>query len=243
MPVKKRQLSPKKKAKLTPKPRPKNRCMRNAKLTEYKFLHILRGFADEKTPKELAATAKVSEKTIRALYKLLRNHLIMAVIAHPYDFGKAGFYLLDGNQVGKRGVEFFRAVMESDDFKTYSKIHAPRSQDVKTKKDLIFEATVRVFCRISIDKNGLLSFSEKTTESIEIWKEMAEWLKQGQNDKNFQAENIEIYKRFNELSQRLKSLIQLEQLVLLKSQSKEHRYANGVLYNDLRRYLLKKPLS
>ena len=217
--------------------------MRNAKLTEYKFLHILRGFADEKTPKELAATAKVSEKTIRALFKALRNHLMLAVIAYPYDFGKAGFYLLDGKEVGKRGVEFFRAVMESDDFKKFSNIQAPRSKDVKTQKDLIFESTVRVFWRISIDKNGLLSFSEKTTESIEIWKEMANWLKQGKNDKEFQAENIEIYKRFNELSQRLKTLIQLEQLVLLKSQSTEHRFANGVFYNDLRRYLLKNPLS
>ncbi len=217
--------------------------MRNAKLSEYKFEHVLRGFADEKPPKKLAMTVRVSEKTIRSLYKLLRNHIIMAVIAHPYDFGKAGFYLLDDKEIGKRGREFFRAVMESDDFKTYSKIHAPRSKDIKTKKGLIFEATVRVFCKISIEKNGLLSFPDKTTQSIELWKEMAEWLKQGQNDKKFQEENIKIYQRFNKLSEKLKTLTQLEQLILLKSQSTEHRYANGVLYNDLRRYLLKNPLS
>lgn len=216
--------------------------MRNAKLSEYKFLHILRGFADEKTPKELAVTAKVSEKTIRALYKAFRDHMIMAVIANPYDFGKAGYYLLDGAKVGKRGREFFKTVMESDDFKEYSRLQAPRTKELKPRQDLIFDATVRVFCRISLKREGVKSFTEKTTESIEMWKEISTWLEQGKNDPAFHEKYIGIYQKYNELSLRLKTLIQLEQLVALKTQSKHHHYANNVLYNDLRRFLLKTPL-
>lgn len=243
MPVKKRQLSPKKKAKPVPKPRPKNRYMRNAKLTEYKFLHILRGFADEKTPKELAATAKVSEKTIRTLYKALRNHMILAVIASPYAFGKTGYFILEKGKVSKRGRAFFETVIKSDLFKRYSKIHAPRTNDLTKLQDLIFDATVRLFCHIALEKNILITYPENTTKAIKVWKDIQAWLKQGKGDADFQEKHSAVFQRFDELTQKMKILLEHEQLLSLKNQSVEHRFANDVLYNDLRRYLLKNPLS
>ena len=243
MPVKKRKLSPKNKPKPAAKSRPKNRYMRNAKLSEYKFLAILRGFADEKTPKELALTARVSEKTIRALYKQLRTHLIMAVIANPYDFGKAGYFIMEKNKVSKRGRAFFESVVESDIFKRYAKHQAPRTKDIDKLQDLIFDVTTRVFCHIALDKDILISYPEGTTRAIQEWKDIAAFLAEGKNDKAFQEKYAVVYQRFHELTPKLKDLLHHEQLLSLKKQSKEHRYANDVLYNDLRRYLLKNPLE
>ncbi len=242
MPVKKRKLSPQNQSKPAAKPRLKNRYMRNSKLSEYKFLQILRGFADKQTSKELAATSRVSEKTIRGLFKTLRNHMIMAVIANPYDFGKAGYFLLEKGIVSHQGCAFLESVITSDIFKQYSKTHAPRTKDLGKLNILVFDATIRVFCHIALEKNILITYSETTTKAIMEWKYIQAWLNQGANIEGFQKKYVAVFQRFNVLTQQMKILMQHEQLLSLKNHSKEHFYACDVLYNDLRRYLLKYPL-
>ena len=105
-PIKKRRI---KNEKARPKPRPKNRYMRGSKLSEYKFLQILRVFAEDKTSAELASEIRVSEKTIRATYRHLREKLLEAILIDKHAFGGAGDYLMRDNKLDEKGSAFWLA--------------------------------------------------------------------------------------------------------------------------------------
>lgn len=217
--------------------------MRNAKLTEYKFLHILRGFADEKTPKELAATAKVSEKTIRALYKALRNQMIIAAVNQPGQFGLAGYFLFDESKISRRALSYLDAVVKSPFFDRYSKLHAPRRKNIDQREDIIFDVGIRAFCRIAQSKDLKITYSEHAKATFKNWKFLAAWFENREHDQAFLEEHAALYEDYQQTSKKINDFLRLEQLVSVLQQSTVHRFANNVLYRDLRSYLLKKPLS
>ena len=216
--------------------------MRNAKLTEYKFLHILRGFADEKTPKELAATAKVSEKTIRALYKALRKKLVIATVHMPDQFGLAGYFLFEEGKVARRGKAYLEAVIRSEFFKRYSEQQAPRRKDISKLEDILFDVGIRAFCRISQKNDLKITYSDHAQATIKNWKFLASWFQNKEDDQVFLDQNAALYAQYQQTSKNMQDFIRLEQLVSVLNQSTVHRYANNVLYRDLRKFLLKSPL-
>jgi len=126
----------------------KNRYYAGAKLSEHKFLRILHGFAAGIPIKELEKMTHTSAKTIRAIYRLLRERLALAIFAEPESFGRAGFYL-----TRPAASTLLDAARNSIHFRRYKKRHAPRPKYPADERALLIELTVRVFC--ALDLRGL----------------------------------------------------------------------------------------
>ena len=123
----------------------KNRYCAGAKLSEHKFLRILRGFAEGMTLSALEPMTHVSGKTIRATYRLLRVRWAVTIIADGAAFGAAGNYLTQP----EAGV-LLNAIRTSTQFRRYRKRHAPRLQDAHEEPLLVLEFAVRVFCALDL---------------------------------------------------------------------------------------------
>lgn len=225
-----------------PSGKPKNRYVRHAKLSEYRFLKVLKGFACDSPAKEVAASSGISEKTIRAAYIELRTKLIEATLAQPFAFGGAGHFLLRDGRVGQRGRAFFEAIYESDIYQDHIRRHAPRLKNHAEMQGLIYEVTVRLFCHISMRRDALITFPDETTAALHEMKDIAAWIREGMKTEGFAEKYADVIARFGKISEQMETLLENEQLLSLRSQSSEHRYANDLLYSDLRRFLLKSPL-
>lgn len=129
----------------------KNRYCAGAKLSEHKFLRILRGFAEGITLSALEPTAHVSSKTIRAEYHSLRAGVACAALAHPEQFGQAGRILMH-----ERTPELLRAVRHSRRFKRHRQHHAPRLTCPVQADQLVMEKIVRLLCALDLRDLPLL---------------------------------------------------------------------------------------
>ncbi|MFN3224730.1 MAG: hypothetical protein ACE360_00575 [Hyphomicrobiales bacterium] len=238
--------SPKKRAakrkNAPPSGKPKNRYARNSKLSEYRFLKVLKGFADDNPAKEVAASSRISEKTIRAIFAELRTKLIEATLAKPFAFGGAGHFLLRNGRVGRRGRAFFEAIYESDIYQEHIRRHAPRLKNNTEMQGLIYEVTVRLFCHISMQRDALITFPDETTAALHEMRDIAAWIRGGMKTEGFAEKYADVIARFGKITEQMETLLENEQLLSLRSQSTEHRFANDLLYSDLRRFLLKSPL-
>ncbi|UWQ73600.1 hypothetical protein [Leisingera sp. M658] len=239
--MRKKQLSKEKKAK--PKPRPKNRYMRNAKLSEYKFLKILRGFADDVPAKNLAETSGISEKTIRATYRVLRRKLFEGVVMHRHGFGNAGFYLLRNGRVEDKGKRFLQGVVESEIFTRHIERHAPRLSDAGELQNLMFEVSTRVFCNISMRDGALIDYPPDVRNALEQIRDIGKWIRANINQDGFLQQYGHVIERFKKLSEDMKLLLEKEELLSMRSRSRAHHYPSELLYRDLRRFLLKHPIN
>jgi hypothetical protein len=123
----------------------KNRYCAGAKLSEHKFLRILRGFAEGMTLSALEPMTHTSGKTIRATYRLLRARLADAVLDEQDAFGRAGFYLSQPS-----AGELLSTIAASAAFRRYRKLHAPRLKDQREVRLLVIEFAVRVFCALDL---------------------------------------------------------------------------------------------
>lgn len=220
----------------------KNRYSRSSKLSEYRFLKILKGFAMDMTAKELATDSGISEKSIRANYGELRNKLIEAAIYNRDAFSGAGFYLLRKGKLDDQGKRFLHGVAESEIFTKHVKRHAPR---VKTEEDfqgLIFEVVVRVFCNIHLDEGALIDYPEETKQAVLELRNMGQWVRENIQKEGFLEKYGHIVEQFRKVANEMKLLLEKEELLALQSKSKAHRFPWELLYNDLRRHLLKYPL-
>lgn len=220
----------------------KNRYFRNAKLSEYYFLKILKGFSEDVTAKDLAQRSKISEKTIRSVYRRLRNKLLAAIIYKSERFGGTGFYLLRKGKLDEQGKRFLQGIAESDIFTRHIQRHAPRLNSQEDLQGLMVEVVVRVFCNIHLDEEALIDYPGDTKKALLELSEMGKWIKESMQREGFLDKYKHIIERFQEVSAKMKLLLEKEELLALKSKSKPHRYPWDVLYNDLRRYLLKHPL-
>jgi len=125
----------------------KNRYCAGAKLSEHKFLRILRGFAEGMTLSALEPMTHSSEKTIRATYRAMRDRLAEAIHAQPLMFGAAGTYLAHPDAAALLAAIFSSAV-----FRRYRKLHAPRMKDESEVQLLVLEFAVRLFCALDLRK-------------------------------------------------------------------------------------------
>tara|TARA_R110000796_G_scaffold45616_43_gene110490 strand:- start:20453 stop:21175 length:723 start_codon:yes stop_codon:yes gene_type:complete len=233
------------KTKIAPtKPRPKNRYVRNAKLSEYRFLKILRGFAEDRKAQELAKEVGISEKTIRTTYRQLRRKLIEAVEARPQAFGKAGFYLKQHQDDGWEIYEFIFSFVKSEIFDDYVKRHAPRLKPTDNVGTLWFEAVIRTFCSIAIGEKAVLEYSPEFKESR---RKILEFIAEAEPDRDHEPEGVK--ERFGDRAERMRTAVEgmdevlkSQRLAAIRFQSRSHHYPRSVLYDDLRRYLLRSPL-
>jgi hypothetical protein len=123
----------------------KNRYCAGAKLSEHKFLRILRGFAEGMTLSALEPMTHVSGKSIRATYQALRERLADAVHEQPLMFGGAGTYLAHPD-----AKVLLTAIRSSAAFRRYRKLHAPRMKDESEVQLLVLEFAVRLFCALDL---------------------------------------------------------------------------------------------
>ncbi len=123
----------------------RNRYCAGAKLSEHKFLRLLHGYAHALPIQALEPTTHVSGKTIRATYRVLRQTLADAAIAHPAMFGEAGRILMH-----ERVPALMHAVRHSRRFKRHRQHHAPRLSCPVEESHLVMEKIVRLLCALDL---------------------------------------------------------------------------------------------
>jgi hypothetical protein len=223
------------------KPRPRNRYMRRAQMSEYKFLKVLRAFADDVPAYKAETLAGASDTTIHNHYRRLRKRLVEAALSRRMDFGGAGHFLFDKDGYSKRGKLFIEEIISRGSFKEHLKRHRPRGA-AQEEPVLAVEVAIRLFCHIhmSMDKNSL--YSDGLREALKNFQNIGAFLMEYGEHPVVTKQLPELAERFEKAAEGLKGIITREELVSIREKSAEHRYANDVLYDDLRRYLLKHPL-
>jgi len=212
--------------------------MHGAKLSEYKFLKILRGFAEDKTVQELAGEVRVSEKTVRATYKNLRLKLLEAALTHPHAFGGAGFYLFRGGSLGDRARRFVEGVAESELYAEHLRRHAPRIRSKKEARALLFEVVIRLFCNLSMREGTLTDYPPDVMNALIQVREISTWIKENMHKEGFFPKYGHVVRRFEKVTDELALLLEKEELLALKTRSRAHHYPWSMMYEDLRRELL-----
>lgn len=234
-PLKKRALRNKK---APPKPRSKNRYMRGSKLSEYKFLQILKGFAEDKTTRELASEVRISEKTIRATYRHLRVKLLEAMLTDKNAFGGAGLYLLRSGRLDEKGKRFMQGVAESDLFAEHLKRHLIRIHRPEDLQAHLIEVTVRVFCNISM-RGSVTDYPPETRQALENMQDIGNWIRENINQDGFMEKYGHVVERFRKVSADMKLLLEKEELLNIRSKSRAHHYPWNLMYEDFRLALAK----
>jgi hypothetical protein len=222
--------------------KPANRYARRSKLSEYRFLRILEGFTMDKTAQELAESIGISEKSIRATYRDLRLALMEAALSNTKAFGGAGFYLLRHENMGPRRRRFLDGVAQSELYARHVKRHAPRLKSSNDKEALTFEVAMRMFCNIDIDDGSLINYPPETKQALLTLRDIAQWIKDNLRREGFMEHYGHVVEEFFRVSKKMDRLTEEEELLALRSKSRPHRYPWMLMYNDLRKYLLKHPL-
>lgn len=128
----------------------RNRYAYGAKMSEHKFLKVLRGYADSRTIGELAPHTRVSAKTIRATYTALRARLPLAAQLHPDAFGQAGQLLWSGGQLREGNGSFLQTLEESRLYKRHRQRHTPRLERAELEQLLLLETAIRFLCALDL---------------------------------------------------------------------------------------------
>ena len=237
-PIKKRRLKNKK---ARPKPRPKNRYMRGSKLSEYKFLQILKGFAYALSPKNAAAETGISEKTVRSIYAALRHKVMEAAKSGKPIFGLGSDYLYKDGELTEKGASFLDAVARSQHFKNYLSDHAPRL-GAHDEQEYVFDLGMRIFTGLVVADEEFYSVSEGLQRSLILLAAMQSWIDANKDEPGFVEQNKETIERHASLS-RLASMVEEQRQIIALRKSSEHRYAADRYYQDLRKHLLKSPIG
>ncbi len=224
------------------KTRIRNRYHRRAKLSEYKFLQVLQGFCDDIPAANLTLKTRISEKTIRATYKALRGQLYFATQGDRYGFGGAGFFLFLGGNLRERGRQFIEEVSQRQIFLDHMRRHGPRTRKPTDATDFLFEVTVRMFCNIGMQKDLATLYPKETREALSTIREIAQWIRENQEIEGFSTKYASLLEGFEKIVTNMPKLLEMEELLALKTKSVAHRFPSNVMYEDLRRYLLKNPL-
>lgn len=238
----KKQIPLKKRKNYPPERRLRNRYFRRAKLSEYSFLKILHGFANDIPTPDLALNIRVSAKTIRATYRALRGCLFEATLQAPKILGGSGHFLIKNGQLSERGKMFLAAIAESKIFTNHCQTHTPRNKQKTEYQYLLFEVAVRVFCNIAINKTPDTLYPEETRDAIKTIQEIAQWISENRQTDGFPENYAGVIRRFGVILDQLPRLLEQEGLLALKTKSVAHRFPAIVMYDDLRRYLLVNPL-
>lgn len=224
------------------KPTAGNRYHRRAKTSEYTTLKILKGFAEERTVQNVASGMHISEKTLRNIYMRLRHKIMRATLLHPLSFGGAGLFLYRGGGLSRSGCAILASVRESRLYRRHMRIHAPRLADPSDEKHHLFEVTARIFCHIAMTKTPETLYPPETLAALHSLQDMGVWIAANRAAITGHERYGEVPERFASLVSQVDELAEADALLSLKDKSREHVYAERVLYNDFRRYLLTDPL-
>lgn len=220
----------------------RNRYHRHAKLSEYRFLKVLAQYASDISVAEAALSVRISEKTVRTLYVGFRGRMIAAMLNDPFAFGGAGRFLLDGRRLGDRGRRFLGEVGKSTIFKDHLKTHVRRKLAESPYNEHLLECAVRLFCTLSMRNAPEHYYPPETMEALKTFREIAGWISENREQVGFLEHRAELLTRFDSIIQNMPRLLEQEDLLALRTHSREHRFPGNVLYDDLRRYLLRDPL-
>lgn len=201
-----------KKQKRARKKAARNRYCAGAKLSEHKFLRLLRGFADNIPVQALAQTTHVSGKTIRATYARFRQVLPEATQSLPLAFGRAGLVLWCEGELAPDGEMFLRALAQSRQYRRHKRRHAPRLRSPLEERLIVIEFAVRIFCALDLGRVDLPQCEDAVLAA----------LTQG----------------IAQLSPR----DPLSKVCEYVPGVRAHHHPHDRLYEDVRRYLLKHPL-
>ncbi|MEO0696961.1 MAG: hypothetical protein AAFY84_12770 [Pseudomonadota bacterium] len=232
----------------TKKSDPRNRYMRGSKLSEHRFLKVVRAYADDLTVSEAAKATRIAERSVRPLYDRLRERLMRGVISNPKAFGWSGFFLFEDTVISTRGHAIFDIVSESDFFASTRARHAPRvglTTELHPERfsSLLFETTVRIFCALSTRDLENSLYSEDIRQAIDDVQEISRFIAERQN----RSLNENLYDileaEFPKLVSRFADVLMRDEFGNLIDNASFHRHSAEVFYNDLRRYLFIDPLS
>lgn len=227
--------------KLQQKPRPRNRYVRNAKLSEYKFLKLLRGFAVGAGPKSLAKDTGISEKTIRATYGQLRQKVGEAIMSGQPLFGIGARYFFERGELTEKGRIFMEAVAQSSIFRAYKSVHAPRMTDQEGLHALTVDLAMRIFSGLVVADEEFTSLTPGLRRAFEQLIVVKIWIEENEGKPGFIEEHGDTITRHQSLM-RMALIVQEQREIIALRQSPKHRYANDQFYNDLRRFLLASPM-
>lgn len=240
--AKKRSLQ---KQKPKPKARPRNRYVVGAKLSEYRFLKILKGFSSATPVKELHSESGISERTIRDTYWQLRRKLYEAVMTDKASFNNAGRYLFPKGQITYHGTLLMEAVADSGAFadlidRQYPGNKAPTEEQVGL---LVFEMGVRVLCKSPSMTRKLTEASEPMVKSHSEARAIIAEIERVQEDpaNRWKAGGLRI-----ELEHKLMELDLLKVQQNLQAVTADHRQGidpSYMIFTQLRRYLAKSPVQ
>ena len=224
------------------KPRPVNRYMRHAKLSEYKFLKIMRAFAIGLGPKEAATETGISEKTIRATFSDLRSKVKDAAQSGKPVFGLGSQYLFEHGTLTEKGKVFLDSVTKSRVFESYKEKHAPRLKDPHEQEAFVFDLGMRVFTGLMVAEEEFYEVSPELKRSLELLDTMQIWIDLNDGVDGFEEEHHETLARHRSLRRMADLVIEQRQIIALRNSGK-HRYAGDRFYQDLRKFLLKHPID
>lgn len=224
----------------------RNRYYRHAKLSEYKFLKVLRAFADDRIVEEAATIARVSERTVRALYGQLREALLRAAMLDPFAFGAIGYFVFEKDDISRRGAAIFDAVAASDHMRRVIDRHGARvgltTEAGASFSYLLFETTTRIFCALAIRMDNETLYPDDIQEAYAGLQLVALYIAMHKDNPDDPVLFGEVLGSFERIMKDFPALLEKEELASLIARHRRHRFPGQVLFNDLRRYLLKNPL-
>ncbi|WP_342075601.1 hypothetical protein [Yoonia sp. SS1-5] len=232
------------KPKPKPKPRPKNRYQRHSKLSESKFLEVLKGFSELTVSNQIASKTRISEKTVRELTWKIRFRMMDDIMNNRNIFQGIRRYLFDGGKILPRGQRLLDDAGAVDPMILYTMLHRLDGRRLTERhySALVIENAVRAYCRMAGQPYGLFEMSDELKNTYKIIKDSAEGLAKAE----VTAENMQEYEALVAENARLlkdaEEVLDLEQRMAVADAHRSYVSPNQVIYNDLRKSLVKKPL-
>ncbi|OAB55823.1 hypothetical protein AY600_17975 [Phormidium willei BDU 130791] len=208
---------------------------------------MLRCFCEEKTVQGAAAETRVSVRSVRSLFERFREALLRAALEDRFAFGWAGYFLFENDEISARGAAILDAIASSDLMRWAIERHGVRVGLSKAKPDprfsyLLFETAVRVFCALSMKKGNDTLYGPEIHEAYANLQLVALYIHMHKDGPEDPAFFDAVVTSFERIMRDFPRLLEQEEFSNLVAARRHHLYMNDVLYNDLRRYLLKNPL-
>lgn len=216
--------------------------MRGAKLSEYRFLKILRGFAYGDAPKIVASETGISEKTVRASYDALRRKVREAAQSGKDTFGFGSRYLFENGALTERGMVFLESVSQSKLLESYLADQAPRLTDETVRDLYVFDLGMRVFAGLVVADEAFTVASPGLRRALDLLDAMKIWIEDRQETPGFFDDHKDTLQRYRHLRRLSDIVVEQGQIIALR-RSRRHSSPGRYFYEDLRRYLLKNPIG
>ncbi len=226
------------------KPRPKNRYQRYSKLSEAKFLEVLKGFSELTVSNQIASKTRISEKTVRELNWKLRFRMMDAIMNDRNVFQGIRRYMFDEGKVLPRGKRLLEDAGAVDPMILYTMLHRLDGRRLTERhySALMIENTVRAYCRMAGQPFGLFEMSDELKNTYKIIRDTADGLAKAE----VTADNMQEYAALTAENERLlkdaEEVLDMEQRIAVADAHRSYISPNQIIYNDLRKSLSKNPI-